>query len=177
MFLRPVAAFALLGALIACSAHDQRATQQSAQSALTSAAVQAKLTAIDADAATQVHVSVGTGVATLRGVAHSDAERRAYTAAAATVSGVNRVVDRLSVAPGARGPRETLADAALATKVNANIAAQAGINITNVHTSVRDGVVTLDGAVATPALKATIDDVVRKTSGVKTVIDRLQVKR
>lgn len=177
MFWRSAGVLALLTALTACSAHDQRATQQSAQSTLTAAAVKAKLTAIDADAATQVQVNVDNGVATLRGVAHNDAERRAYTSAASTASGVNRVVDRLSIAPGARGPRETLSDAALAAKVNANIAAQAGINVTNVHTSVRDGSVTLEGAVASTALKSTIVDAVRKTSGVKSVIDRLQVKQ
>lgn len=170
--------FALaLSFLFACSAREQRQTQQTAASALTAAAVQTKLATIDADAATQVRVAVSDGTVTLSGTAHDARERAAYVDAAASVGGVHHVVDKLRIAPRARGPRETIADAALAAKVSANIAAQAGINVANVHPAVQDGVVTLSGSVSSATIKSTIIEVTRKTSGVRRVVDRIEVKR
>jgi osmotically-inducible protein OsmY len=173
---RTLIAAALCAAFAACSAQQQQQTQRSAQSTTLAAAVQARLAAVDADAATMVNVDAKDGIVTLTGQAHDAHERSSYAAAAATVPGVKRVVDRLRVNPKARGPREDFADAALATKVNANIAAQAGVNVTRVKTSVRDGVVTLSGTVPAASLKATIVDTVRKTSGVKSVVDRIEVQ-
>jgi osmotically-inducible protein OsmY len=162
--------------LVACSGQQQQQAQRSAQSTALSAAVQTKLSTIDADASTTVTVDANDGVITLSGKAHNAAERSAYESAAAGVPGVKRVVDRLGIDPNLRGPRETFADAALATKVNANIAAQAGVNVARVKTSVRDGVVTLSGTLSSASVKATILQTVRKTSGVKSVVDRIEVK-
>jgi osmotically-inducible protein OsmY len=167
---------ALCAFLAACSAQQQQQAQRSAQSTTLAAAVQAKLTTIDADASTTVTVDANDGVVTLTGQAHDARERSQYETAAADVPGVKRVVDRLTINSKLRGPRETFADAALATKVNANIAAQAGVNVARVKTSVRDGVVTLSGTLPSVSVKATILDTVRKTSGVKSVVDRIEVK-
>jgi hyperosmotically inducible protein len=171
-----VLAIAFCAFLCACSGKQQQQAQQSTESAALVAQVQTKLALVDADAATQVKVDVDRGVVTLSGEAHTRQERAAYESAAASVSGVTRVVDRLRVNPALRGPRETLTDAALAAKVNANIAAQAGVNVARVKTGVRDGIVTLDGSVPSASVKATIVDTVRRTSGVKNVIDRIEVK-
>ncbi len=163
--------------LCACSAQQQQQTQQTAQSAALATTVHAKLATVDADAATAVNVNVtGDGIVTLTGEAHSTQERRAYDSAAASVPGVKRVVDRLRVNQQLRGLRETLADAALATKVTANIAGQAGVNAARVKPQVRDGIVTLSGTVTSDSVKTTILETVRKTSGVKSVIDRIEVK-
>ncbi len=58
----------------------------------------------------------------------------------------------------------------------ANLAAQTGVNAGRVKPEVRDGVVTLSATVPSASVKATILDTVRKTSGVKSVIDRIEVK-
>lgn len=164
-------------ALAACSAQQQNQAQQSAQSAGVAAEVHAKLLTIDADSTTAVKVDVSNdGVVTLTGEARDAQQRSAYEAAAASVSGVKRVDDRLRINPGVRGPKETLADAALATKVSANIAAQAGVNVANVKPGVHDGVVTLTGTAPTAAVKETILEAARRTGGVKSVIDRIEVK-
>ena len=168
-----IAVLALLAA--ACSAQQQQRAQHSAQTATLTAAVQAKLATVDADAATAVTVAAAGGTITLQGQARDAGERAAYVSAAAGVPGVTRVIDRLRVNPRLRGPREDFADMALAAKVNANIAAQAGVNVTRVKTSVRDGVVTLFGTVPSTSVKTTIVDTVRKTSGVKSVVDRIEV--
>lgn len=159
----------------ACSAQQQQQAQHSAQNTTLSAAVQAKLATIDADAATAVTVVANGGTVTLSGQAHDAQERSSYDAAAAGVPGVTHVVDRLRVNPQLRGLRENVSDAALAAKVNAKIAAQAGVNVARVKTSVRDGAVTLSGTVPSISVKTTIVDTVRKTSGVKSVDDRIEV--
>lgn len=166
----------LFAGLCACSNQQQNQVRESAQSFGLAAQVQAKLAAVDADSAMAVHVAVQDGVATLTGEAKSAQERSAYESAAGSVSGVKRVVDRLTVNPSLRGPKESVADAALAAKVGAVIAGQAGVNVLHVKPAVRDGVVTLTGTVSSPSVKQTIVDAVRHTSGVKNVIDRIEVK-
>lgn len=162
--------------LTACSAQQQQQAQRGAQETTLSAAVQAKLATVDADAATAVTVTVNGDNVTLTGKAHDARERSSYDAAAAAVPGVKRVVDRLDLDPSLRGPREDFNNAALTAKVNANIAAQAGVNVTRVKASVRDGAVTLSGTVPSNSVKSTIVDTVRKTSGVKSVVDRIEVQ-
>lgn len=170
-------AFAACALLAACNGQQQQHVQQTAQSAALAATVHAKLATVDADAATAVNVSATSdGNVTLSGQAHSAQERRLYDSGAASVPGVKHVTDRLRVNPQLRGLRATLADAALTTKVTANIAAQTGVNAGRVKPEVHAGVVTLSGTVPSASVKATILDTVRKTSGVKSVIDRIEVK-
>lgn len=162
--------------LTACSAHQQKQAQDTVNAAALAGAVHAKLATIDADSLTAVKVETNGGIVTLSGEVRSPQERAAYDSAAATVNGVTRVVDRLTVNPAVRGPRESLGDAALAAKVTANITAQAGINAARIKPSVRDGIVTLSGTVPSAALKSTVLETARKTSGVKGVVDRIEVK-
>lgn len=174
---RPVLSLIVCIALAGCTAAQQNQAQQSAQSAALVTAVHAKLLAIDADSTTAVKVNASVdGVVTLTGEARDARQRSAYDAAAASVSGVKRVEDRLRINPALRGPKETFADAALATKVSANIAAEAGVNVANVKPEVHDGVVTLSGTAPTAPIKQTILEAARRTSGVKNVIDRIEVK-
>ncbi len=166
-----------LAACTSCSGQQQNQAQQSAQSAALATAVQAKLATVDADSTTAVKVAASSdGVVTLNGQAHDAAQRSAYDRAAGTVPGVKRVVDHLQLNFALRGPKEQLGDIALGAKVAANIAAQAGVNAARVKPEVRDGVVTLSGTVPSASIKTTILDAVRKTAGVKNVVDRIGVK-
>lgn len=162
-------------ALLACALFCACSTPGQLTAIASSA--KSKLVTIDPDAATAVKVMVtADGTVTLAGQARDQQERAAYDSAAASVPRVNRVVDRLRINPALRGNRETLADGALTAKVAANIAAQAGVNVANVKPTVRDGVVTLTGTASSASVKTTILDTARKTNGVKTVIDRIEVK-
>jgi hyperosmotically inducible periplasmic protein len=175
--MKRVVAALILTACTACSGQQQSQAQQSVQSAALVTAVKAKLATIDADSTTAVKVDATAGGAvTLTGEARNSAQRSAYESAAASVNGVKRVVDHLQVNPAMRGPKEQFADVALGAKVAANIAAQAGVNAASVKPEVRDGVVTLSGTVPSMSIKKTILDAVRKTSGVETVIDKIEVK-
>lgn len=69
---------------------------------------------------------------------------------------------------------ETLADAALTTKIKAKLTLDdtlKGVTDVSVHT--KDSVVTISGSVATPAAKARVLQHARETAGVKSVNDEI----
>jgi hyperosmotically inducible protein len=173
----------VLAALAACSGGAQKTAESLASSAPTPlrdaalvATIATKLAAIDFDSATSVHVGVHGGLVTLTGQVRSPAVRAKFETAAHAVGGVRSVDDRTVINPKVRSVRESVSDAALLTKIDAVLLAQTGINALKVKTSVRDGVVTLTGAVPTAALRATMLDSVRTLGGVRTLIDRVTVR-
>lgn len=161
----------------ACTVQQQNSAQQSADLTRVATEVHAKLALIDPDATTAVKVTAAhDGTVTLTGAARNAKQKAAYDSVAASVSGVKRVDDRLQINPALRGPKEQFGDIALGAKVAANMAAQAGVNAARVKPEVHDGVVTLSGSASSPSIKTTILGAVRNTSGVKRVIDRIEVK-
>jgi osmotically-inducible protein OsmY len=134
--------------------------------------VKAKLIGDDPDSTLTLRVTVTDGVVTLRGTVHDAAIRRKVAADARATGGVTRVVDQLRVDP--RGPRlrQQVGDVALATRIQAAIAAQLGFQ----HVTVRvdRGVATLDGT-ANAKTKKTILATARGTEGVRNVVDRIRV--
>ena len=141
--------------------------------ALTLSAVKAKLIGDDPDSTLTLRVAVTDGVVTLRGTVHDAAIRRKVVADARATGGVKRVVDQLRVDP--RGPRlrQQAGDVALATRVQAAIAAQLGLQ----HVTVRvdHGVATLEGTVPDAKTKRTMLATARGTAGIRNVVDRIRV--
>ncbi|HEY8298069.1 MAG TPA: BON domain-containing protein [Candidatus Baltobacteraceae bacterium] len=171
-----LAPIAVLALLCACSAAQQRQAQGTAQDALIATGVSSKLTSIDLDASTNVHVAVRNGAVTLSGQARSVSERNQYAGAARGIDGVSSVTNDLTVDPHLHGAQESVDDAALAAKVTGALAAQTGVNAFHVKPSVRGGVVTLNGTVDSSSVKATMLAAVRKLNGVKRVVDNIEVK-
>ncbi len=165
----------LFAALAACSGAQQKNAENAGNDTYVTAAVKAKLAAVDVDSADGVGVSVANGTVTLTGKAHSDAERQAYVATTRSVDGVRNVDDRLVIDPQERGVREQSGDVALAAKVSAAIAGQAGINVFHVKVSARDGVVSIEGTVPSESIARTIVDTARGVDGVKSVLQRISV--
>ena len=173
-------------ALAACTAQQQKSTQDDAQQLASSApsaakdayltaAVAAKLATIDVDSTTAVQVSAAGGVVTLKGKARTTAKRDAYDRAAKSIDGVTAVRDMVVIDPELRGIRGQTSDAAVAAAVMAAITAQAGVNVFHVTASAHDGAVTLRGSVPTAALESTVLDAARNTSGVRRVVNDLSV--
>lgn len=160
-----------------CTAGQQRRASGTANDAYLTAAVGAKVATVDVDAVTQVHVAVSHGVVTLSGQAHSTQERLRYENAAKSVNGVTRVLDRLKVNPHAEGLRGQASDAALAARISAAIAGQAGVNAFHVQPAVHRGNVTLRGTASSQSVHRTILETVRRVPGVKSVTDRIAVPR
>lgn len=136
----------------------------------------AKLLAVDVDAATNVRVAQDNGVIILTGQARSATERDQYVRAARAVDGVTSVRDQLAINPRVQGASEDAQDAALAVRVSATIAAQSGVNAFHVTPSVHQGVVALKGSVPNRATEDAIVQAVRAVPGVKSVVDRIEIR-
>jgi hyperosmotically inducible periplasmic protein len=177
----------VLCAFVSCTPQQQQQSQNQAQQAAGVAratvnraylvgVVEARLIGVDADAATSVHVSLLDGIATLSGQARSADERNRYVNAVKSVRGVAGVRDELSVNPNLQGIGQRSSDAALAVRVGAAIAAEAGVNLVHVQPSASRGVVTLRGTVPSRSIHETIVETTQHVPGVKAVIDQLVVQ-
>jgi osmotically-inducible protein OsmY len=140
---------------------------------LVMSAVKARLTAEYPDSATSVRVSVADGVVTLRGTVRDAATHEHIVADTKRTASVQSVVDRVRVDPHSPRFRDQVGDVALATRVQAAIAAQLGVQHVAVH--VDHGVATLEGTVPDAKTKRTILATARGTAGVRNVVDRIRV--
>jgi osmotically-inducible protein OsmY len=136
-------------------------------------AVKARLTAEYPDSTTSVRVSVAGGVVTLRGTVR-DANTHAHIVAdAERTTYVKAVVDRVRVDPRSPRFKDQVGDVALATRIQAAVAAQLGVQ--HVTVRVERGVATLSGTTADAKTKRTILATARGTAGVRNVVDRIRV--
>jgi osmotically-inducible protein OsmY len=141
--------------------------------ALILSAVKARLTAEYPDSTTSVGVWVDDGVVTLRGTVRDAKTRQAIVADTERTTYVKAVVDRVRVDPHSPRFRDQVGDVALATRVQAAIAAQLGLQ----HVTVRvdGGVATLTGTTPDAKTKRTILATARGTAGIRNVVDRIRV--
>lgn len=118
----------------------------------------------------KIEVETDRGVVYLRGTVDSYTERRAADVDARSAPGVLDVVNELTVAVvPSRSDEAIAADVRLA--LESNLAA----DLSDISISVKKGVVTLKGNVATVAQRWLVDEVVRWTPGVVDVVNDLGV--
>ena len=147
-------------------------------------AVKGKLAADDQVRAYRIDVDTRNKVVTLSGnVDTATAKERAVQLARAT-DGVTNVVDNLQVsgatatAPESfQAERATFTDAGLTTAVKAKFAADPTVSALRIDVDTENQVVTLTGEVRTQAEKDEALRLARETDGVKSVTDRLTVRR
>jgi osmotically-inducible protein OsmY len=179
---RRALALAAALALSACtaSAPDNAPNPQRTRDATTvlrdtliMSAVKARLTAEYPDSATSVRVAVADGVVTLRGTVRDAATHEHVVADTERTTYVRAVVDRVRVDSRSPRLRDQVGDVALATRVQAAIAAQLGFQ----HVTVRvdGGVATLTGTAPDAKTKRTILTTARGTAGIRNVVDRIRV--
>jgi osmotically-inducible protein OsmY len=137
------------------------------------AAVKAKLTADDPNSVATLGVGVESGVVTLRGTVHTAADRTRLAADARGVRGVARVDDDLIVNPHATKLEGSVADFALAARVETALQVAAGFQQVTAHAD--HGIVTLTGTVKDEGTRARVVGAARQTSGVRNVVDQLRV--
>jgi hyperosmotically inducible protein len=155
--------------------HAFASTAPAVNDALIVAQIEGYFVSIDVDSALHVAVSSHDGVIKLSGRVRSDSTRDRFAAAARTTQGVKSVDAALAVDSHLPSTKDQAADFALGVAVQASVAGQAGLNALSVHVDSRGGTVTLTGTVPTQAVRTTVVDAAKHTSGVKTVIDKLKV--
>jgi osmotically-inducible protein OsmY len=140
------------------------------------AAVKARLAGSDIDSTTRISVVVHDGVVTLSGAVKDAATRERELNLVRRMRGVKSVNDELHVGRVGPSAAQTVSDAALVAAVEAELTAQAGINVTGIKVSADAGNVTLSGRAPTAAIKSTLVEAARHAPGVRNVVDRVAVK-
>ena len=140
------------------------------------AQIEAGLVGIDADSALHVAVNVHGGDVSLSGRAKSAAVAQRFVESAKGVKGVKDVSSRIVVDPKLPSATTQAKDFALEAGVAGALVGQVGINAFSVKPSAHAGVVTLTGTVKSDAIKTTILQTARNAAGVKSVVDRIEVK-
>ncbi len=151
------------------------AAPQIANDGLVVAKIESRFVQIDPGSALHVAVASHDGAVKLSGKVKSAAVSQKYAAAAKAVAGVKSVDVALSVDPSIPSAEQQVGDFSLMAAVRANLAGQAGINALAVGIKAHEGIVTLSGHVKTAALKSTLAEAAKSTSGVKSVVDELTV--
>lgn len=174
-----VALFAL--SLNACTKSEQEQAQQQIQNqagdAWTCTQVRAGATELDPATVSLVKISCAGGVVTMQGQVRSAQERAQLINIARKVKDVRRVKSEIAVNPKAPTGNEIADDVALAARVQVALAGQTGVNAFEIGVSAHRGIVTLTGTVPTRSVKTVALDTARSVSGVKGIVDKIQVHR
>ncbi|HEU0175635.1 MAG TPA: BON domain-containing protein [Blastocatellia bacterium] len=167
----------VLGGLLAlASANCER--RSVADSAIT-AAVKSKLAVGNENGAINVNVDTRGGVVTLTGEVETQAEKEQAELVARNSEGVTRVINNITVETnGGYGAGEgagmAASDLAILSKINTRYVAEGVIGAKIV---VKDGVVTLKGAVDDAQTRGRAENIARATRGVKEVNNLIVVKQ
>jgi hyperosmotically inducible protein len=146
----------------------------SASDVWVTSAVKVKLIANDQTPAGDINVDTTNGVVTLFGMVPSDAARRAAEASARDTAGVKQVVNELQVVAAARQEQAKATDEQIKelveSRVDDDVIAHSDIDV-----EVSGGVVRLTGTVPTQTDRLQALTLARATSGVRSVVDELQI--
>jgi osmotically-inducible protein OsmY len=144
--------------------------------------VKGKLAADSEMSRLRINVETTDGVVTLSGTVATAAEKSKAEQIARNTEGVMRVVNNITINPemrektgeAARPMGEAIADATILSKIKTKLV---GEGLTGANIEVINGEVTLKGEVTNAEEKAQAEELARTTEGVKSVNNRLTVKR
>jgi hyperosmotically inducible periplasmic protein len=148
------------------------------------ARVQSKFFVDDRVKARRINVETRGGVVTLTGEVADENERAQALLLARSAEGVSRVEDHLTVVPppatsatpSTTTPATTpVDDARLATTIQARYFVDPTVKASTIDVAARNGVVTLQGAVGSDAVRKQALAIAQNTEGVVQVVDRLTI--
>jgi osmotically-inducible protein OsmY len=158
-----------------------RSVKESSQDAATTSKVKTALMLSKHVSAFEVKASTNHGEVTLTGEVPSEETRRLAAAITQDTSGVTAVHNNLTVNPGARGNQEIehlgdrVADLEIKTLVIDQLARSPELKDKRITVQVSKRVVTLDGAVDTPAQKRAAEQIALEAPGVQGLGGQLTV--
>lgn len=132
----------------------------------------------------RIDVTTNNGTVTLSGTVENESLRRQAVAIARNTEGVKEVVDRLQIIAAAGDDKDTnlqpVADLSrpdpwITMKIQSQYFLDADVKGHQVNVDTKNGVVTLQGSVASAIEKQQAEQIARDTDGVKRVVNRLTV--
>jgi hyperosmotically inducible protein len=171
----------LLGALLCTTAattpaYSQQTVGERLDDTVTLTKVKAALIGDPELSAREIHVDVLNGRVQLNGFVDTDIERSRAVTVAAKVAGVKAVDNNLEVQKSIRTAEVVIDDAATTTKVKAALIADRRTKAREINVITRQGVVQLDGFVATDAERDAAAEIARSVSGVSRVDNQIALK-
>jgi hyperosmotically inducible periplasmic protein len=142
------------------------------------ATVKSKLAAGDENDAINVNVDTRGGEVALSGVVKTQADKEQAERVAANTEGVTRVINNITVDTGGeheagRGAM-TASDLTILSRIKTRYVAE---GVIGADVGVKDGVVTLKGAVEDTQTRARAESIARATTGVREVNNLLKVRQ
>jgi hyperosmotically inducible protein len=167
----------VLGALLALASAncERRSVSDSAVTAI----VKSKLAVDNETSSANINVDTKGGVVTLTGVVTTQANKEQAERIARNTEGVTRVINNITVeATGGRdadeGSAMTASDLTILSKIKTRYVAE---GVVGVKVEVKEGVVTLKGAVENAQIKARAENIARGAGGVKNVNNMIEVRQ
>ncbi|MBI2955657.1 MAG: BON domain-containing protein [Chloroflexi bacterium] len=117
-----------------------------------------------------ISVRVERGVIFLDGVVDSYVERASAEDDARTVRGVKKIVNGIDIAPG-----PTRHDEEMASDIRLALLRELRLGRSEIDVSVKDGMVRVRGSVWSIGTRRAIEEIVRRTQGVKGVLNEVKV--
>nr|AYM55754.1 hypothetical protein [uncultured bacterium] len=125
----------------------------------------------------KINVDTRDGIVTLFGIVNNDADKRTAEQQAKKIDGVKGVRNELQVVPEVAANRVESRDDQLLDAVQKRLEGREALKDDQIDVEVKNGVVRLTGTVDGFGERMTALTVARSTSGVKSVIDDLQIEK
>jgi hyperosmotically inducible protein len=174
---RTGAAIAAALLVAACSGPGHRTAGETVDDGVVLARVKSALISNDETKARQIDVEVYQGEVQLNGFVDSQAARSAAESTAREVRGVARVQNNLKVRTEDRTAGQVVDDNVITARVKSALIGDSRTKAYQIEVEVNEGVVQLAGFVDDPASKAIAEDIADSVSNVKSVENRIQVRR
>jgi len=155
---------------------NERTAQQSSD-AMLAAKVKTELAKDDETKARKINVEVYRGQVQLSGYVAAPEHKAAATRVATNVPGVLGVQNNLQIQGADRSAGTVIDDGLITAKVKAALIGDARTKAHQIDVDTREGVVQLGGFVDSAAAKEAASEVAESVSGVKSIFNRLEVKR
>ncbi len=138
--------------------------------------VKAELVGDKAVSALKVHVETYKGEVQLNGNVATEEQKAAAEADALKVEGVTKVVNNLTVGKTSRSAGTVIDDSTITTKVKAEFVGSSIVKASQIDVTTKDGVVTLSGFASTKAAKTEAERIAKRTKGVHSVENNVEVR-
>lgn len=155
----------------------ERTTQQASSDTMLAAKVKTQLAKDDETKARQINVDVYRGQVQLSGYVTSPEHKAAATRVVTNVPGVLGVQNNLQIKGTERSAGAVIDDGLITAKVKAALIGDSRTKAHQIDVDTREGVVQLGGFVDSADAKAAASEVAETVSGVRTIHNRLEVKR
>lgn len=172
-----VASLLTLGSAVAADTPATRTSEQTTNDATLASKVKAALIDNETTKARQINVEVYKGQVQLNGYVESAEQKSAAAKVAGQVAGDANVKNNLAIKEGERTAGAAMNDGMITAKVKAALIGDSRTKAHQIDVNTREGIVQLGGFVDSAGAKTAATEVAESIEGVKSVQNKLNVRK